>query len=47
MTASGTFRNHNPSGRTLYGAEVFVNPQVRGCGVGHLYMKHGAHYAAK
>ncbi|MCP5324862.1 MAG: GNAT family N-acetyltransferase [Oceanospirillaceae bacterium] len=36
MTASGTFRNHNPSGRTLYGAEVFVNPQVRGCGVGHL-----------
>ena len=25
ITASGTFDNHNPAGRTLYGAEVFVD----------------------
>lgn len=36
ITAAGTFSNHNPSGRTLYGAEVFVDPEVRGLGVGHL-----------
>lgn len=36
ITAAGTFRNHNPEGRTLYGAEVFVAPEVRGAGIGHL-----------
>lgn len=36
ITASGTFDNHNPEGRTLYGAEVFVDPDLRGHGLGHL-----------
>ncbi len=35
ITASGTFYNHNPDGRTLYGAEVFVAPEIRGKGLGH------------
>ncbi len=35
ITAAGTFRNHNPDGKTLYGAEVFVDPEVRGVGLGH------------
>lgn len=35
ITAAGTFRNHNPDGKTLYGAEVFVDPEVRGEGLGH------------
>ena len=30
ITASGTFQTHNPKGFTLYGAEVFVDPQARG-----------------
>lgn len=36
ITGAGTFENHNPDGRTLYGAEVFVDPALRGAGVGHL-----------
>ncbi len=36
ITGSGTFVNHNPEGRTLYGAEVFVDPTLRKQGVGHL-----------
>lgn len=36
ITGAGTFDNHNPLGRTLYGAEVFVDPRVQGKGVGHL-----------
>lgn len=35
ITASGTFENHDPNGRTLYGAEVFVDPRLRGRRVGH------------
>lgn len=35
ITAGGSFDNHNPQGRTLYGAEVFVDPAVRGKGLGH------------
>lgn len=35
ITASGTFNTHNPAGFTLYGAEVFVDPQLRGKRVGH------------
>ena len=35
ITGAGTFEHHNPSGRTLYGAEVFVSPDLRGSGVGH------------
>lgn len=34
MTAGGTFANHNPSGRTYYGAEIMVDPETRGMGVG-------------
>lgn len=36
ITASGSFESHNPMGRTLYGAEVFVNTELRGSGVGHM-----------
>ncbi len=35
ITASGTFNTHNPAGFTLYGAEVFVDPHLRGKRVGH------------
>lgn len=34
FTEHGTFRNHNPAGRTLYGAEVMVQPKEQGRGVG-------------
>lgn len=37
FTDSGLFTNHDPdSGRTLYGAEVMVAPEVQGSGVGTL-----------
>ena len=36
ITSAGTFENHNPLGRTLYGVEVFVDPESQGQGVGHL-----------
>lgn len=36
ITGAGTFEHHNPAGRTLYGAEVFVDPELQGSGVGHL-----------
>lgn len=35
ITARGSFDTHNPQGFTLYAAEVFVNPQMRGAGIGH------------
>lgn len=35
ITARGSFDTHNPEGRTLYGAEVFVHPFLRGSGIGH------------
>lgn len=35
ITASGTFNTHTPAGHTLYGAEVFVSPKLRGKRVGH------------
>lgn len=35
ITAAGTFSTHNPDGFTLYGAEVFVDPKLRGQRVGH------------
>jgi len=39
ITGSGTFEHHNPLGRTLYGAEVFVDPRLQGSGVGRtLYL---------
>ncbi|MEP6778590.1 MAG: GNAT family N-acetyltransferase [Gemmatimonadaceae bacterium] len=37
FTETGTFENHDPVfGRTLYGAEVMVNPNLQGSGVGTL-----------
>ncbi len=37
FTASGYFHNHNPSkGKTLYGAEIMVDPELRGQGIGKL-----------
>ncbi len=35
ITAAGTFDTHNPAGFTLYGAEVFVDPRLRGKRLGH------------
>jgi GNAT superfamily N-acetyltransferase len=35
VTNGGHFDTHDMSGRTLYGAEVCVNPDCRGEGVGH------------
>ncbi|HUO86955.1 MAG TPA: GNAT family N-acetyltransferase [Thermoanaerobaculia bacterium] len=34
FTARGYFVNHDPSGHTLYGAEVMVDPAMQGHGVG-------------
>lgn len=37
FTSSGYFHNHNPrTGKTLYGAEVMVDPSVRGQGLGKM-----------
>jgi GNAT superfamily N-acetyltransferase len=35
ITSSGTFDTHNPQGFTLYGAEVLVDPRLRGQRIGH------------
>lgn len=35
ITDSGYFTNHDPSGDTLYGADVCVHPDARGAGIGH------------
>jgi len=34
ITGAGTFNTHDPNGKTLYGAEVFVDRALRGLGVG-------------
>ncbi len=34
VTDSGYFTNHDPSGDSLYGADVYVHPEARGKGVG-------------
>lgn len=34
LTEGGYFTNHDPEGRTLYGAEVMVHPESQGMGVG-------------
>lgn len=37
FTGRGTFDNHDPvNGRTLYGAEIMVDPSIQGMGVGSL-----------
>jgi GNAT superfamily N-acetyltransferase len=34
VTGNGLFSTHDPAGKTLYGAEVFVDPTVRRRGIG-------------
>ena len=34
FTDNGMFTNHDPEGHTLYAAEVMVDPQMQGCGIG-------------
>ena len=34
VTGMGTFNTHNPEGKTLYGAEVCVDPELRKKGIG-------------
>ncbi len=34
FTDRGFFTNHDPEGRTLYGAEVMVDPDIQGRGIG-------------
>lgn len=36
ITDSGYFHNHDPKGDTLYGADVYVDPELRGRGIGNL-----------
>jgi len=35
ITDGGFFHNHDPEGDTLYGADVFVHPDMRGIGIAH------------
>jgi GNAT superfamily N-acetyltransferase len=35
LTARGTFLDHNPTGHTLYGADVFVSPDYQHHGLAH------------
>jgi predicted amidohydrolase/GNAT superfamily N-acetyltransferase len=35
ITDGGFFYSHNPKGDTLYAADLFVDPEARGTGVGH------------
>lgn len=40
FTSSGMFTNHDPkNGRTLYGAEILVDPELQGKGIGSLLYK--------
>lgn len=39
FTADFTFQNHNPQGRTLYAAEVMVDPRIRRQGIGRRLYK--------
>lgn len=36
ITGEGTFKTHNPLGKTLYGADMGVDPAMRGQGIGTL-----------
>ncbi len=40
ITGSGTFSTHDPSGDTLYGADIGVHPDYRGVGIAGLIYKH-------
>lgn len=37
ITGQGTFRTHNALGKTLYGADMCVDPESRGHGIGTLF----------
>ncbi len=37
ITGHGTFSTHNPLGKTLYGADMGVDPSCRRCGIGTLF----------
>ena len=37
VTGNGSFRTHDPTGRTLYGADVMVDPDAQGRGVGKMF----------
>lgn len=39
FTDHGMFTNHDPQGRTLYGADVMVHPHVQGRGIGKIIYK--------
>ena len=39
FTDHGMFTNHDPTGKTLYGAEVMVSPLLQGRGIGKLIYK--------
>ncbi len=48
FTDSGLFTNHDPAGgRTLYGAEIMVHPDVQGFGVGSLLYRSREKLAVK
>ena len=34
ITGNGEFTTHNPKGKTLYGADMLIDPEVRGKGIG-------------
>lgn len=36
ITDGGYFHNHDPEGDSLYGADVYVHPDARGKGIGHM-----------
>jgi hypothetical protein len=36
LTAGGSFADHNPTGHTLYGADIFVSPEHRHHGLAHV-----------
>lgn len=35
ITDGGYFHNHDPKGDSLYGADVYVHPEMRRCNIGH------------
>jgi ribosomal protein S18 acetylase RimI-like enzyme len=37
VTGGGTFKTHDPTGRTLYGADVMVAPEAQGRGIGKAF----------
>ncbi len=39
ITGNGRFTTHNPEGKTLYGAEICVDPNIRNKGIGGMIYK--------